>query len=114
MPVWQLSDDPKKGSLYDIDLPREWLVKAAPFLKVLSSTLGLMLPVVAAQRAKWRSLKSTTKASKPNWPWKGERGSTAEGWREMGEWLANDDELELARSRRFAPTAAISDNSTLG
>src|SRR5205814_2040597 len=45
VPVWQLSGDPKKG-VYTIDLPRQWLVKAAPFLKVLSSTLGLMLPVV--------------------------------------------------------------------
>ena len=39
--------DDKRG-VYDIDVPREWLLKAAPTLKVLATTLGAVLPVGAA------------------------------------------------------------------
>ena len=93
VPVWQLSDDPKKG-VYTIDLPREWLVKAAPFLKVLSSTLGLMLPVVASgakvvlPEVDYKEIEAQLALGK----------STAEsllkGSEKMGEWLAKDDDLE--------------------
>lgn len=97
VPVWQLSSDEKKG-VYTIDLPREWLVKAAPFLKILSSTLGLMLPVVAAG----------AKVALPEVDYKGIEAqlalgkATAEsllkGGLQVGEWLAKDDDLELGSS----------------
>ena len=100
VPAWQLSGDPKKG-VYTIDLPREWLVKAAPFLKVLSSTLGLMLPVVAAG----------AKVVMPEVDYKGIEAQLAlgkaasesllKGGEQVGEWLALDDDLELG------PGAAI-------
>ena len=94
VPVWQISNEPKKG-VYTIDLPRLWLVKAAPFLKVLSSTIGLMLPVVAA----------SAKVVLPEIDYKGIEAqlslgkTTAEsllkGGQKVGDWLAKDDDLEL-------------------
>ncbi|MDB9521787.1 COR domain-containing protein [Dolichospermum circinale CS-1225] len=36
--------DPKKG-VYELDLPREWFTKAIPYLKILTGTLSLVLPV---------------------------------------------------------------------
>jgi len=93
-PLWFYSKDTDAG-VYAIELPREWLVKAAPFLKVLSSTLGLLLPVVAA----------TAKVALPENSYKGveaqlELGKvTAEsllkGGREVGEWIMKDDGVEL-------------------
>jgi Leucine-rich repeat (LRR) protein len=34
--------------VYELELPRIWLVKAAPFLKILFTTLGAVLPVASA------------------------------------------------------------------
>lgn len=93
-PLWFYS----KGmpGVYTIDLPREWLVKAAPFLKLLSSTLRLVLPVAD----------SLAKLTIPEADYKGIEAqlalgkSTAEsllkGSELAGEWLAKDDDLELA------------------
>jgi len=36
--------NPKKG-VYELSLPRKWLVKAKPFLKLMTTTLSLVLPV---------------------------------------------------------------------
>ena len=39
--------DSKKG-VYDLDLDREWFNRAAPYLKFLSGTLGMVLPVASS------------------------------------------------------------------
>jgi hypothetical protein len=106
VPVWQLSNDPKKG-VYMLDLPRAWLVQAAPFLKVLSSTLGLMLPVVAAG----------AKVVIPEVDYKGIEAQLAlgkaasesllKGGEQLGEWLAKDDELQLGVSRAIRGEGAV-------
>ena len=44
LPVLNAEKDKKKG-VYEIELTREWFKKAAPFLKVLTGTLSLVLPV---------------------------------------------------------------------
>jgi hypothetical protein len=100
VPLWRVSGDPKLG-VYTLDFPREWLVKAAPFLKILSTTLSLVLPVVA----------SIPKVVLPVDDYKGIEAqlalgkATAEsllkGGEKAGEWLAKDDGLELG------PGAAI-------
>ncbi|MFZ0749025.1 MAG: COR domain-containing protein, partial [Pyrinomonadaceae bacterium] len=106
VPVWQLSDDPKKG-VYTIDLPREWLVKAAPFLKVLTSTLGLMLPVVAA----------SAKVGLPEVDYKGIEAELAlgkasaesllKGSEKMREWLGKNDNLELSSGATIRAEGAV-------
>lgn len=94
-PLWHYSNGTQAG-VYTIDLPRDWLVKAAPFLKIVSSTLGLVLPVVAA----------TAKVALPEADYKGIEAqlalgkATAEsllkGGGQVGEWLSKDDDLDLA------------------
>jgi hypothetical protein len=106
VPVWQLSNDPKKG-VYTIDLPRGWLVQAAPFLKVLSSTLGLVLPVVAAG----------AKVVIPEVDYKGIEAQLAlgkaasesllKGGEQLGEWLAKDDDLQLGVTRAIRGEGAV-------
>lgn len=41
-------DPGSKQGVYELDLPREWLIKAAPLLKTISITLGLILPVAGS------------------------------------------------------------------
>jgi hypothetical protein len=47
-PLPVLNPDNPQAGVYHLDLPRKWLVKAAPLLKIMSVTLGLILPVASA------------------------------------------------------------------
>jgi hypothetical protein len=47
-PLPALNPPGSKQGVYELDLPREWLVKAAPLLKTMSVTLGLILPVAGS------------------------------------------------------------------
>ncbi|WP_207787962.1 hypothetical protein [Candidatus Thiosymbion oneisti] len=48
LPLPALNGADSKQGVYDLDLPRQWLVKSAPFLKLLTGTLGLVVPVAAS------------------------------------------------------------------
>ena len=48
LPLTQLNGPASTEGVYELNLPREWFEKAAPFLKVLTSTLSLVLPVAAS------------------------------------------------------------------
>ena len=46
LPALNPPEDP--SGVYELSVPKEWLAKATPFLKVLTTTLSLVLPVAAA------------------------------------------------------------------
>jgi len=48
LPLPGLNGEKDKHGVYDLDLARDWFVKAAPFLKVITSTLSLILPVASS------------------------------------------------------------------
>ncbi len=93
-PLHKLAGNEDQG-VYTIDLPREWLVKAAPFLKVLSSTLGLVFPIVAAgakvalPEADFKSIEAQLALGKAT------AESLLKGGDQVGQWMAKDDGLEL-------------------
>jgi C-terminal of Roc, COR, domain/Ras of Complex, Roc, domain of DAPkinase/Leucine rich repeat len=47
-PLPVLNPNNPQAGVYHLDLPRKWLVKAAPLLKIMSVTLGLILPVASS------------------------------------------------------------------
>ncbi len=47
-PLPVLNPAGSKQGIYELDLPREWFVKAAPLLKTMSVTLSLILPVASS------------------------------------------------------------------
>lgn len=47
LPLQNVDDENGKG-VYVLELPREWVKSAAPYLKFLSTTLSLVLPVAAS------------------------------------------------------------------
>ena len=47
LPLPLLNKRDREG-VYELDLPRDWFVQAAPFLKVLVGTLSLVMPVAAS------------------------------------------------------------------
>jgi len=59
-PVPALNPPGDKRGVYELELPRKWLVKAKPFLKLMTTTLILALPVatkVALDEAAYAAMK---------------------------------------------------------
>jgi internalin A len=48
LPLPGLNGQKDKRGVYELELPRDWLVQAAPFLKILTATLSLVLPVASS------------------------------------------------------------------
>jgi len=48
LPLPALNGEGDKRGVYELTLPRDWFVKAAPFLKLLTGTLSLVLPVASS------------------------------------------------------------------
>jgi Leucine-rich repeat (LRR) protein len=93
LPVWALSEGDEKG-VYELDVPREWFVQAAPFLKVLGTTLSLALPVASA--ATKLILDDATFDRIEDQLDLGQKSveSLLEGGEKLGEWLSEDDKAE--------------------
>lgn len=106
VPVWTLSGDKSMG-VYTINLPREWLVKAAPFLKLISSTLGLVLPVVTAgakvaiPEADYKAIEGQLSLGKET------ADSLLKGGEKAGKSLAKDDGLEFDSGSAVRADGAI-------
>ncbi len=48
LPLPVLNSGNMKKGVYDLDLDREWFKKSAPYLKLLTGTLGMVLPVASS------------------------------------------------------------------
>jgi hypothetical protein len=48
LPLPVLNNGDMKKGVYDLELDREWFKKAAPYLKFLTGTLGMVLPVASS------------------------------------------------------------------
>ncbi|MDP2777468.1 MAG: COR domain-containing protein, partial [Anaerolineales bacterium] len=47
LPLFVLNKDGDMRGIYELDLPYEWVVQAAPYLKALTATLSLILPIAS-------------------------------------------------------------------
>jgi len=69
LPVWVLSGNPRAG-VYDIELPHDWVKKAAPVAKIMASVLSLALPAARAiaeielGEDRWKELQTQVEAAK--------------------------------------------------
>ncbi|MBE0682644.1 MAG: hypothetical protein IH589_12090 [Anaerolineales bacterium] len=48
LPLFILNKEGDHRGIYEMDLPYEWVIKAAPYLKALTATLSLILPVASS------------------------------------------------------------------
>jgi internalin A len=107
LPLPALNGDKDKSGVYDLSLPREWFVKAAPFFKVLTTTLSLVLPVAS----------STTKLLMDETAYKriekeldlGQKSieSVLKGGEELGSWLGRSDAPDLEHGEAIRAQGAI-------
>jgi hypothetical protein len=96
LPVINGADD--RSGVYELDVPREWLIKAAPYLKVLSGALSLIIPVAAAA-SKVVVPEDTYKAIEKQIGL-AEKCATSllRGAGEVGEWLTTGDVFEVPQA----------------
>lgn len=106
LPLPLLTGDEKRG-VYEVELTREWVKKAAPILKVLSGTLSLALPI-ASSGAKLGMDAASYKAVENQLGFgKACAESFLKGGEKVGDWLTadgltsdNDTEMESGRGVR--------------
>ncbi len=55
LPVFVFNKESDSRGIYEMDLPYEWLIKAAPYLKAVTTTLSLILPVASSATKLWMS-----------------------------------------------------------
>ena len=95
LPLPELNGQSDKRGVYELNLPREWVVKAAPFLKALTATLSLVLPV-AASATKLISDEAAFKRIEKQLDF-GQKcaESVIKGGEQMGSWLGQGDSSNL-------------------
>ena len=107
LPLPALNGKGSKQGMYDLTLPREWLVQSAPFLKSLTGILGLVIPVVS----------SATKLVLDDGVYKGIEkqldlgqktfAAVLKAWEQLGGWLGRSDAPELEQGGAIAARGAM-------
>jgi len=107
LPLPSLNGKGDRRGVYELNLAREWFVKAAPFFKVLTSTLSLVLPVAS----------SATKLVLDDATYKGiekqldlgqkSLDSVLKGGEKSGSWLGRSDAPDLEHGEAIQAQGAI-------
>lgn len=107
MPLPELNDEGSKAGVYELNLPREWLEKAAPFLKILIGALSLALPVavsatkVLMDEAAYKGLENELDLGEKS------LDSVLKGGEKSGEWLGRGDAPDLERGAAIRAQGAV-------
>ena len=106
-PLPGLNGKRDKRGVYELTLPREWFLRAAPFLRLLTGTLSLVLPVAA----------SATKLVMYDTAYKGlekeldlgqkSLDSVLKGGEKSADWLAHGDSPDLERGEAIRAQGAV-------
>jgi internalin A len=95
LPLPALNGKDSEKGVYEIELTREWFKKAAPFLKVVTGTLSLVLPI-ASSGIKLALDDTAYKAIEEQLDFgKSVIDATLEGGTKASEWMGADDTTKL-------------------
>jgi hypothetical protein len=95
LPLPVLNGQGDKRGVYDLTLPRDWVVKAAPFLKLLTGTLSLVLPVASSatklvlDEAAYKGIEKQLDLGQKS------LDAVLKGGEEAGAWLGRKDAPDL-------------------
>jgi len=99
LPLPVVSKDATRG-VYELELTCEWVKKAAPFLKILSGTLSLALPMAAAT-LKFEMADGAYQAIENQLDFGKQAAETfLESSEKAGEWLTDGDQADLEPGRQ--------------
>jgi internalin A len=95
LPLPALNSKDDKRGVYELTLPHIWVVEAAPFLKLLTGTLSLVVPVAASatklvlDEASYKGIEKQLDLGQKS------LDAVLKGGDKAGSWLARGDALDL-------------------
>ncbi|MGA2852772.1 MAG: hypothetical protein ABSE90_01375 [Verrucomicrobiota bacterium] len=107
LPLPELNGKGSTAGVYELNLAREWFEKAAPFLKVLTGTLSLVLPVAASATkfvmddAAYKGLEKELDLGQKS------LDSVLKGGEKSGAWLGRSDAPDLERGEAIRAQGAV-------
>jgi len=107
LPLLALNGKGDGRGVYELSIPREWFVKAAPFFKVLTSTLSLVLPVASSatkllvDEASYKGIEKELDLGQKS------IDSVIKGGEKTGSWLGRSDAPDLERGDAIHAQGAI-------
>jgi hypothetical protein len=103
----ELNGGEKTKGVYTVELTRDWIKRSAPFLKVLSSTLSLVLPIAAS--ATTLAMEATAYTAIENQLDFGKTcaESFLDAGQQVGDWLSSGDDTELKSGREILAQGAM-------
>jgi internalin A len=107
LPLPALNGKDDKHGVYELTLPREWVTKAAPFLKLIAGTLSLIAPVAASatklalDEASFKGIEKQLELGQKS------LDSVLEGGEKVGAWLGQDDAPDLERGEAIRAQGAV-------
>lgn len=107
LPLPALNGIDDNRGVYELKLPRDWVVKAAPFLKILAGTLSLVVPV-AASATKFALDDATYKGIEKELDL-GQKSLTSvlKGGEQAGSWLSYGDAPDLEQGQAIRAQGSI-------
>lgn len=107
LPLPALNGEKDGRGVYDLTLPREWFVKAAPFFKVFTTTLSLVLPVASSATKLLMDETYYKKIEKELDLGQKSIDSVLKGGEELGGWLGRSDAPDLEHGEAIRAQGAI-------
>ncbi|HEX5706357.1 MAG TPA: hypothetical protein VFX96_03625, partial [Pyrinomonadaceae bacterium] len=107
LPLPALNGKGDARGVYDLTLPRDWVVKAAPFLKLLAGTLSLVVPVASSatklmlDEATFKGIEKQLELGQKS------LDSVLKGGDEVGGWLGRSDAPELEQGEVVRAQGAV-------
>jgi len=107
LPLPALNGKGDKRGVYEINMPRDWVVKAAPFLKILTSTLSLVAPVAASatklmlDEASYKGIEKQLDLGQKS------LDSVIKGGEKAGTWLTSTDSPGLEQGDAIDARGAV-------
>ncbi len=107
LPLPALNGEKDGRGVYELNLPREWFVRAAPFFKVLTTTLSLVLPVASSatkllmEEAAYKRIEKELDLGQKSIE------SVLKGGEKWGGWLGRSDAPDLEHGEAVRAQGAI-------
>jgi Leucine-rich repeat (LRR) protein len=107
VPLPNLNGDGDKRGVYDLTMPRDWVVKAAPFLRAFASTLSMVVPIVASgtklvlDDAAYKGIEKQLDFGQKS------LDSVLKGGEKVGGYLGRDDAPDLERGEAVRAEGAV-------
>ncbi|HWS90662.1 MAG TPA: COR domain-containing protein [Pyrinomonadaceae bacterium] len=106
MPLPALNGEGDARGVYELTLPRDWVAKAAPWLKLLTGALSLIVPVAASATKLMLDDASYKRIEKQLELGQKSLDSVLKGGGEVGGWLGHGDAPDLERGEAMRAQGA--------